>query len=470
MQRGEKFGVSTAPIDASPGCVQRAIVSLERATASPLRFVAIVILTRVAFSFAVFPALTAGSEMLNSVPDDYDKIAHNLAQGHGYVLAPGTPGTMQRLPLYPLLLAGFFAVLGDSVWPILLAQAAIDALSGLLVRGLADRLFGDRVVSSLAGLLFALYPGFLVASARLVTEPVYTFLLLGAVTLYLVGRSGRVVSATALAGLVLGCAALCKSAGLLLPFCLGSLARSNLDRSRAMAIARTTAILLGAVLVVLSPWIVRNFLLIGRVFPASTIGGTVVYDALYITEAQPTDREFFRLVDLSKQAQHRLLSSHGISTHSARYPFWFHRAEDEYRWDRLMYGAVVTAVTETPWKGVRMLLTNAVGFWVVGRTWRATLLATALHIPLLLLAAFGLRRVRAERREEAWVLVAVIVYFNAVYAASLGMVRYSVPVMPLILVFASNGLRELCAVSGHLYGTARASRGHRDRRDVPLGA
>lgn len=406
---------------------------------------------RLLFSFLIFPIITAEREILNTVADDYDKIAHNLALGHGYVLSPGTAPTMQRLPLYPLFLAAFFSTFGLSLWPIQLAQAGIDGVSCVLVYAIAGRIYRSRAVSQLAALLFALYPGALVAAARVVTEPLYTLLLLLAVMLYIAGTQAGKFAYVALIGPVLGLAALCKSTGLLLPVFFGLISPRGRGRWGKAALTTTAVLGLGT-LALLTPWVVRNYSLTGHFVPTSTIGGTVLYDRFYIINHPGSGREFFELVDLSKQEQYRLLSSQGIQTYSKKYPFWFFSSADEYEWDRLMSRTVVDGFWDAPGKFLRFLVDNAVGFWFLGRTWSASLISLALHLPFLVAAAVGMRRSWLEGRQEAWVLLGIIAYFNLFYTLTLGMVRYAVPIMPFVAILAAKGLSDV-------YSRAKVDRG-----------
>jgi 4-amino-4-deoxy-L-arabinose transferase-like glycosyltransferase len=400
--------------------------------------------SRLLFTFLIFPLITADSNILNTVADDYDKIAHNLVLGHGYVLAPGTAPTMQRLPLYPLFLGVFFGAFGLGLWPIQLAQAVIDGVSCVLVYKIAERIYRDHAVSQLAALMFALYPGALVAAARVVTEPLYTCLLLLAVLLYMMGQHAGRLAYTLPTGFVLGLAALCKSTGLLLPAYFGALSGRGQKRWSRVVLGATGLLVIG-MLLPLAPWVVRNYLLTGRFVPTSTIGGTVIYDGWYMVNHPGSGHQFFELVDLSKQEQYRLLSSQGIKTYTPKYPFWFFTSEAEYRWDRLMSRTVAQGFWDAPRKLLRFVAMNAVGFWVVGRTRSATLLSLALHLPLLLAAALGMRRSHLEGRGEAWMLLGLIAYFNFFYTLTLGMVRYAVPIMPFVAILAAKGLSEVYA-------------------------
>jgi 4-amino-4-deoxy-L-arabinose transferase-like glycosyltransferase len=401
--------------------------------------------SRLLFSFLIFPLITSEGHILNTTADDYDKIAHNLVSGHGYTLFPGTAPTMQRLPLYPFFLVPFLLLFGPNLWPVIVAQAFIDGFSCALVYRIAERMYRNRAVSRLAALLFALYPGLLVAAARIATETLYIFLLLLAVFLYISAWQTQAEGHYVVIGTVLGLTALCKSAGLLLPACLGALASSGTSRvSQGAAVLKTTTVLFMGMLAVISPWLVRNYLLVGRFIPTSTIGGTVVYDAYYLARHPWTNRLTSKrsFVDLSKWEQIELLSSRGFQTYNQRYPFWFLQSEDEYKVDQMLYQSIASGLWEAPRIGLRLVLNNALGFWFVAGSRAATLVSIPLQLTLLIAALIGLRRSCLEGVKAAWVLVTVIAYFNLFYTLSLGMVRYALPIMPFVIILAAKGIGD----------------------------
>jgi 4-amino-4-deoxy-L-arabinose transferase-like glycosyltransferase len=330
------------------------------------------------------------------------------------------------------------------------AQAVIDALSCVLVYRIAERIYHNPPVSQLAALFYLFYPGAMVAAARVVTEPIYTSLLLLAVLLFIEGKRAGKFTYVALIGPLLGLAALCKSTGLLLPVWFGVMTCRYRKRPVRMML-KTTVVMGAGMIIILAPWIIRNYQLTGRFVPTSTIGGTVIYDGFYIVNHPSSQREFFELVDLSKQEQYRLLSSQGLQTYSPKYPFWFPSSTEEYRWDRLMSQTVAEGFRAAPAKFIRFLINNAVGFWFLGRTRSASLISLAIHLPFLVVALVGMRHARGEGRQDAWLLLGLILYFQLFYTVTLGMVRYAVPVMPLVFILAANGAYGL-------YSTLKSTR------------
>lgn len=157
-----------------------------------------------------------------------------------------------RTPGYPLLLAALLQV-GQSVDRVLMIQAALDALSALLVFGIGMQLFQHRKAALAAALLFAIHPALVSASMSMLSETLLVFLLLLGWWLTLVGR--RQVVWALVGGLILGGAALVKPIAVLVGFSL-ALWLAVTQRQKAGWLA-AGAVLLGS-LVGPGAWMVRN--------------------------------------------------------------------------------------------------------------------------------------------------------------------------------------------------------------------
>ncbi len=61
---------------------------------------------------------------------------------------------------------------------------------------------------------------------------------------------------------------------------------------------------------------------------------------------------------------------------------------------------------------------------------------------LLVFAAFGVARGSRERRHQ-WHIIALVLYFNALHAIVVATFRYSLPIMPYVMMFAAHGMLTL---------------------------
>ncbi len=165
--------------------------------------------------------------------DGYDEIARWWAAGEGYVRGVGAAPTLERLPLYPLLLAALFR-LGGGHGPTLVhvVQCLLSTLSLLPLAAMAGRLGGARA-GRLALLFGTLHPLATLYNFRYVSEPLH--LLLVTLWVWMLARwveEGGVWRAAG-CGLVLGAALLTRST--LAPLAPVALAAAAAARARLLA-------------------------------------------------------------------------------------------------------------------------------------------------------------------------------------------------------------------------------------------
>ena len=196
---------------------------------------------------------------------DYVAIGKLLARGGGYLL-DGSP-TAYRPPGYPYFLSLFFRLVGDSLTPVRLAQAACDMLSCLLVFSIGRKLFDDRVGLVAAG-IFAFFPMQILYVSIMMTETLFTVTFLAVVRMCLESRIGT--RRALLGGLVLGAGTLIRPTLLLLPCAI--FAGRWVRRENARSDLRAFLLMGAACLVVLLPWLMRNEEQFGRLTLTSNTG------------------------------------------------------------------------------------------------------------------------------------------------------------------------------------------------------
>jgi 4-amino-4-deoxy-L-arabinose transferase-like glycosyltransferase len=219
-------------------------------------------LSRFGFSAWVvgLDAMTKGDEA------DYHAIATHLAAGDGFVSVEGTP-TARRPPVYPLFLSLVYRAPGPDAVAGRLAQVVLGVMVVWLTMRVTRAWFTEAA-SVWAGWFAALNPFLVFLSGYLLTENLYLIFVLGALTLVpapgdLATKSWR---RAALAGFLLGCAALTRPSGLpMLDWTLATVLLFSAApwKRRAMRVA----VALVVFLLVLAPWLARN---------ARTVGGAVL--------------------------------------------------------------------------------------------------------------------------------------------------------------------------------------------------
>ena len=199
---------------------------------------------------------------------EWTVLAENLALGKGYHFLSGDFGDFwaNRPPLYPLTLAALYHLFGRADLPPVVLQSVIGALSAVLACLISRRLFGRRA-GLIAGVLVALYPYYLNHDVFRQETVLLTCVTAAGVFLVLRAREASTWRDPAGAGVMLGLAALTRLT--LLPFV--PLAAVWLGAFSARRRAWGVVLLLVGAVTVITPWVVRNTLLLGRpVFSVST--------------------------------------------------------------------------------------------------------------------------------------------------------------------------------------------------------
>jgi hypothetical protein len=200
-------------------------------------------------------------------PDNYLPLARSIVTGNGFTLNGRL--TAYRPPLYPFLLVPAIAIPGnDSVWGIAVLHLALGAgtvwLTGLAAEG--SGLSPAR--SRLAALVSACDPVLVWQSRSVMTETPTAFLL--AATLAALGCRGRL--GPVLGGLAMGLAALCRPS-MLAGAALTIVAAFLVNPGERLVRLKRGGILAITIVLVLSPWMIRNFKVFGEPVWTTTHGG-----------------------------------------------------------------------------------------------------------------------------------------------------------------------------------------------------
>lgn len=201
-------------------------------------------------------------------PDNYLPLAHSIVSGEGFTWN-GRP-TAYRPPLYPVLLVPSVSLFGSHpVWGIALLHLGLGA-GTVWMTGAAAKGSGLSPLRSLLAALVTACDPVLVWQCRSVMTETPTAFFLAAGLAALLCRPDW--SGPVLAGMALGLAALCRPsmlAGALLAVIAAALVKPGEGRTRLIR-----AGLLGAtIVVVLSPWMIRNVILLGEPIWTTTHGG-----------------------------------------------------------------------------------------------------------------------------------------------------------------------------------------------------
>ncbi len=395
--------------------------------------------------FVLLPSATkvVASSYSLGFQDLYDQIAENLIRGNGYRVEAGMDQTMMREPGYPLFLAAVFKVGGYNIEAARLANLLLAFAIALMTMRLTQRTIGDRVAGVVAAVLFFVYPGTLLAIARGGVEISFICgVMLFMLFFYRAVEEGHLWR-YGLAGAVLGGTALVRSE--VLSFSLLLLAYLVLTAKgtsqRLNAVLRMAVLVLGMVVVIL-PWVIRNYRLTGEFVPTATVAGVAAQEGLYTCEHLSADKPFWEVQKEAGGERAKLAKRLGIPFEGVDYYQNFYDPKDEVVFNKALLKQVTAEYRREPALlavcGGKNLLFN---FWFLGKTWQATRLNGMIQVPLLALALGGVLVLwkRALVRRMGIILI-FIFYVPAVHAPIIAHARHSIVIMPFLAILAGVSL------------------------------
>lgn len=351
------------------------------------------------------------------LPDsvDYIALANRILHGQSYRV---TGMYAKRMPGYPVFLAATSLPDGFHLHLVLLIQAFFGALVSVVVFAMARPL--GAAVGLLAALFTAADPLCVGFSASVLTE--IPFMLLFVLDLWLLiqllSRPASVWRWLLFSiGFATGVYVRAEVALCIFPL-LGWLIWMNRRSPRLRQALGGAVASMAIITLILLPWWLRNYRLFHQdFFRFTTLQGISLYESVYRgATGGPRQSDIIRPPAIQNLPE------------GQRDTAWTRRAfadifNHPFRMIRLAF--VKIGRTWSPWLHAR-------GY---ARPWLNALLCLW-YVPLFILALAGLPIVRTWRG-PAGILLICIIYFTAMHAIFLGSVRYRVPVMPLVFIFAA---------------------------------
>lgn len=370
--------------------------------------------------------------------DNYDVIADNIRHGYGYRFSPDTAPTLMREPGYPFFLALLEWLFGAGLTAPIVANLLLSSGSALLISNLGRSVSPLPWAPQIAALLFLLHPGVAVAELRSGVEIPFIFMLLCFFLALRRALHSERIRDYLLAGLVLGLTSCIRSTALLFPpfLLFYHWFKGRSWRSVWESIIRIAATMIVAMLV-LTPWIVRNYELVGKFIPTASVGGMALQVGNYICTHDDGKKGFHERDVDAATARQQLAGQLGYRF-SGDYYLYFYDPHDEVSFNSELSRRVTQQYLHSPAIFAKCAAENLVSFWFAGKTGTSTLLNTCIQLPYLLLALAGLA-VGFRQADGALLacLLLFVVYTVAVYAPIHAQARYSVPMVPILAMFGA---------------------------------
>lgn len=360
--------------------------------------------------------MTQGDRMFLGTDDDnYRESAEILLHSGVLTYAGWKEPTVFIMPGYPLLLAAIFWLAGSANWLAARLLQVIISLAALWITVKLGNRLGGRWTGIAAGVLAAVYPPNLTAPCFLMTETVFTCLLLLSLLSFTRAEDSRSLGWYAVTGLALAAATYFRPTSGLLPIVFGGYL---LLRGHSWRQTLINVVVMGAVVgLCLSPWIVRNYLIYKEFIPFTVSGGNPFLRGTYlndkIDESFPWVQGDRILSDKAQMEYGKKRLVAGFRSDFRAYLYWYTVGKFMNFWGGPYY-----------YKELKYLPAE----WV-----------NLFHRIILILGAGGIITGlwRKRSRGLTWLFLLVCGYFTALHLLYLTGPRYSYPVVQLLIILAA---------------------------------
>jgi hypothetical protein len=369
---------------------------------------------------------------------DFIRLATNLAMGNGFV--SGHTLTSIRPPLYPAVVAGVWSISDrNKIQTIRLLQIALTLLTTGFVYQIGKRVY-NLDVGRYAAALFWLYPSLIFFDFLILSETLFTFLLVAYVLCGIMLLQRPRAATAALCGLSLGLATLARSVLFPVPALLCPLLFFALDGPRARRAGLVALVLSGYMLAVV-PWAVRNTRVQGVLTLVDTMGGMHLRMGNY--EYTPT----YRMWD----------TAHGKGPTS-----WMGTLQRELRGQSMTEGQrdawarrkAFEYILAHPVTTMRRSLTKFADFWGLEREFMAAVSEGLFHPPtwfmwiatfaILLGYAFvatagaaGIWLAPPSQLKFHFILLLPVLAIMGLHTIAFGHSRYHLPLVPILCIYGA---------------------------------
>jgi 4-amino-4-deoxy-L-arabinose transferase-like glycosyltransferase len=384
----------------------------------------------------------------------YQQLAANVAAGRGFVqnnnpFFPGQVLHAWQAPLYPLSLAVLYFFFGPSALVAKLFNIAVGVVTVYVTYDLARRVFSNQRVAFVAALFAAVYPGFLTNAHLLLSETLFTFLIVLAFDLIVASTAGsnqRAILLAVLAGAAWGAATLTRGITLyfVVPLALWWLVVSTRGVGANTSVHHhdlgrgLTALLVFvlAMVAVLAPWTMRNYTVFHQFVMLETKGGV----NFWLGNSPYTPSDFIR----------------NVWKTDTRGPMLAVLPQDEIARDHVGYALGLAYIERAPLTFLARMPVKFADFWSFERSltdtaestrtgrgtgWTtlskigADFISDVAYILLMLLAIGGL----VLAPDDQWKLLfgGFILYFILVHITVFGDGRFHFPLIPILALYGA---------------------------------
>lgn len=375
-------------------------------------FISLSFIIKLILIFKYKNQLTLASDDLN-----YIKSAVVLAKNGTFIFHSFTEPTVYVMPLYPFFLAVVFKLAGyglAGLQAVRIIQALFSCITILMVYLTARHLFNEKT-ALVSSFLVSFYIPNIVSAGYILTETLFTTLLLTLIYLSLKFAQKPTGAKFALLGLLWVLAVLCRPTIALYPVLL-FIYLFIYFKYGLLKLIRLGLSMLIPFLIIMAPWWVRNYQEYDTFIPLAASSGNPMLQGTYINyEQNPGNVTYYKLGKTTfetnknevETAKRRIVN--GFKEDPWGYLKWYTLGKTKYFWGTVFYWRKYFSISH---------------YFVY------------IYHCILLLGFFGLM-MNFRSLSRYMLPVLVILYFNVVHCVYMAFDRYAFPVMPILSIFCA---------------------------------
>lgn len=207
--------------------------------------------------------------------------------------------------------------------------------------------------------------------------------------------------------------------------------------ARRRALSSVSILVVGMVLVMI-PWLVRNFQLVHHFVPTATVQGVALQEGQFTCRSLAPGQDFYALQRKAGLQRAAVAEELRLPFEGVYYYQFFYDPHDEWTFNQELLRQAKAEYVQHPGFLVHCACKNLFNFWFLGKTWNATWINMFVQCPLLLMAGSGLY---LFWKRGQFLRIGVIVTFAlSILAVSVPIIahaRHSAPLVPFLCIPAS---------------------------------
>lgn len=166
-----------------------------------------------------------------------------------------------------------------------------------------------------------------------------------------------------------------------------------------------------------------------------TVGGMSIHQGVYIVKNYTLSKPHSDLIQEANDKEIAIADEMGLKFQRDFYPR-FYRTSDELAFYGRIGDKALQEYSRSPWLILKSILINSFAFWFQGRSHKATLMNTAVTLPVLVAFFNGILIAKHRGCDYLGVIAALVAYILP-HLLILSLARYYIPIVPLLAPFVA---------------------------------